>query len=70
MLCKQIWIESQNTGILTTFDDRNSTLNCPRDFKTTVNPEDVNLCIDLYGKEKEVCSPEFKEIVDIIKPDV
>lgn len=40
------------------------------DFKTTVNPEDVNLCIDLYGKEKEVCSPEFKEIVYIIKPVV
>ncbi|KAH3731108.1 hypothetical protein DPMN_057113 [Dreissena polymorpha] len=29
------------------------------DFKTCVNPEDVNLCIQLYGKEK-ACSKNFK----------
>ncbi|KAJ8317853.1 hypothetical protein KUTeg_002944 [Tegillarca granosa] len=30
----------------------------------------INLCINLYGKRKEICCKEFKQIVDIIKPDV
>ena len=38
--------------------------------KTCVNPEDVNLCIHLYGKEKEACRKECNEIVNIIKPGV
>jgi hypothetical protein len=40
------------------------------DFKTYVNPDDVNMCIQLYGKEKETCSAKFKEIINIIKPGV
>ena len=40
------------------------------DFKTHVNSEDVNMCIHLYGQEKETCSTEFTEIINIIKPDI
>lgn len=39
-------------------------------FGTNVDTEDINLCINLYGKRKEICCKEFKQIVDIIKPDV
>lgn len=39
-------------------------------FKTSVNHEDVRVCLDLYGKEKEVCSAEFQDIVNIVKPDI
>lgn len=39
-----------------------------------MNAEDVNVCIictcNLYGKKKETCSEEFKELVNLIKPDV
>ena len=40
------------------------------DFKTRVNLEDVNACIQLYGREKEACSTKFKEIVNIMKPGI
>lgn len=35
-----------------------------------MNPEDIDMCIDFYGKEKEVCSAEFQDIVNIVKTDV
>lgn len=41
-----------------------------QDFKTPLNVEDVNVCINMYGKKKETCSGEFKELVYLIKPDV
>ncbi|OWF36955.1 hypothetical protein KP79_PYT02570 [Mizuhopecten yessoensis] len=39
-------------------------------FKTVVDAEDVNSCINLYGKQKQTCSKEFKQLVNIIKPNV
>lgn len=41
-----------------------------QDFKTRVNAENVDVCINMYRKKKETCSEEFKELVFLIKPDV
>lgn len=39
-------------------------------FRTVVDTEDVNACIELYGKNKQTCTEDFKQIVNIIKPNV
>ena len=39
-------------------------------FKTSVDLEDVRICLDLYGKEKALCSAEFQDIVNILKPGI
>lgn len=39
-------------------------------FWTNVDTEDVNLCINLYEKQKEICCKDFKQLVNIIKPNV
>lgn len=41
-----------------------------QDLKTPVNAGGVNVCINFYKKMKITCSEEFKELVNLINPDV
>lgn len=41
-----------------------------RNYGTVVNKNDVKLCMELYGSAREVCCPEFKELVYLLKPDI
>ena len=39
-------------------------------FRTYVDTEDVKVCIELYGEKKQTCSNAFKELINILKPNV
>lgn len=41
-----------------------------RDYGTKIDNADVQVCLQLYSTDRYVCSPEFKELVYLLKPDL
>ncbi|XP_069131729.1 uncharacterized protein [Argopecten irradians] len=44
-------------------------LNEGHNFKTDIDTEDLNACIELYGEKKPKYSKTFKELVNVVKPN-